>query len=256
MQHSFLGRNVHAILGSVGSVSVSSRVDAHGQPVLPNVPFITLSRQPGAGAWKLAQEFVAVMNAAHPEGPPWTFWDRELVEKVAIDHKLSTRLIESLDMAKPSWLADLFGGLSSREQHEDLKVYHRVAQTIRALAQAGRVVIVGRGGVFATRDMPAGISLRLVAPLESRIASIGQDNKLSRDAATRWVKDHEQQRATFYHRFWPGKTLDPEHFTLTINTARVTTAEMVTLLRNLVEPRVAAETAPSAERVAAAAAAH
>ena len=40
---------------------------------------------------------------------------------------------------------------------------------VRALAEVGRVIIVGRGGVFITRDLPGGIHVRLVAPREWRV---------------------------------------------------------------------------------------
>ena len=111
------------------------------------------------------------LNAADPGELPWTVWDNELVERVAVEHQLPAASIESLKDQQPSWLEEALGGLMLGDHPDELKVYHRVAATTRLLAEMGRVVIVGRGGAFITRNLLGGIHLRLVAPLEFRVAA-------------------------------------------------------------------------------------
>lgn len=193
----------------------------HGPPA---EPFITISREAGAGARTLAQQIVQRLNDAFPGERPWTAWDRELVEKVAADHNLSAPLIESLEYANRSLLSDFLGSLSFSDDPsaaDEAKVYGRVARTIRALAQAGRVVIVGRGGVFITRTMPGAIHVRLVAPLEHRIEFMSKHHQMSAKDAKRYVRELDRNRRMFFRRYWPEETLDPERFALTINAAQV-----------------------------------
>jgi cytidylate kinase len=207
--------NIRSILGAIRSVPV---------PVAPGQreehraqPFITISRQPGAGAWTLAQKLVEYLNIADPGEQPWTCWDRELVEKVSADHRIASELVESLEDASHSWMQDFLSGLSFHTGDE-AKVYQRVATTIRALAQVGRVVIVGRGGVFITRNMPGGIHVRLVAPLGRRVEHMAEYLGVSRAEAAVRVREMERNREGFYRRYWPGESLAAENFTLTLNT--------------------------------------
>ena len=116
-----------------------------------------------------------------------------------------------------------------------MTVFSKVALTVRALAKGGRVILVGRGGVFLTRGMPGGIHIRLDAPLERRIQHMMQLLDLSHDRAAHHVRDLSKRRASFYKRFWPNESLHPDLFTLTINTASVSADTTVQIIANLVK---------------------
>jgi len=58
-------------------------------------PVITISRQAGSGAHVVAEALVAGLQAGEPQAsPPWTMFDRDLVERVLKDHELPKRLAE------------------------------------------------------------------------------------------------------------------------------------------------------------------
>ncbi len=235
---------IRPILGAIRTVPVPPQPGKR-LPEPPPAPFITISRQPGAGAWSLAQQLSDALNQIVPAEQPWTCWDRELVEKVATDHHLSARLIDSLEDRGHSWLSDFLESLSfsdSGQQADESKVYSRVAASIRALAQTGRVVIVGRGGVFITRRMPGGIHVRLIAPVEQRVAFLARHYQLPPDKAAARVKELERNRHAFYRRYWPAESLGPETFTVTFNTASVDPPAMIDMLVALVRRCVAAPT--------------
>lgn len=196
-------------------------------------PFITISRESGAGAWTLARQLVEALNRNNTGERPWTCWDRELVEKVATDYKLSEELIDSLEETSHSWLSDFLAGLTSGPSEDEARVYGRVAATIRALAQAGRVVIVGRGGVFVTRKMPGGIHVRLVAPWEYRVSFMARTLSQSEEDAAAQIRHMEKNRAAFYHRYWPNESLDAERFTLTLNAAKIDMPAMIEIIQTL-----------------------
>ena len=216
------------------------------------MPFVTISRQAGAGGTTLAQHLVERLNDVDPDlDRTWTCWDRELVERVANDHHISQELIDSLEDVHRTWLEDFFTGLSlgdEADQPDELAVYHRVAATVRALAQLGRVVIVGRGGVCITRNMPGGTHVRLVAPVKDRVAFMMRKFNVSHDVAAEHVRRLDRNRESFYRRYWPTHPLASEMFTVTLNTANLREDQLADCLIPLIAPRAAAGAAAAGAR--------
>jgi cytidylate kinase len=211
------------------------------------VRFITISRQAGAGGKTLAAELTKAMNQIVPSAEPWCAWDRELVQKVSDDHQIRKEFIQALEDADHGWFSEMVDSLADRDYPGDFKIYRTVAMTIRALAGIGRSVIVGRGGVFITEDLPGGIHIRLVAPVEHRVLRMAHRMDSSLDEAAEVVKEIDRNRAAFYHRFWPKHTLAPESFTLTLNTAQLSDAQMVACVLPLVVGPVAPREKPRVE---------
>ena len=196
---------------------------ADGPPAPPAaIPFVTISRQAGAGGQTLALRLTDALNQLQSTDPPWNVWDHELIAQVSARYDIPEDVMAALEDSARPWFGEFLGNLLVSESHryaEEYAVYRRVARTVRALAGAGRAIIVGRGGVFVTRGMPGGVHLRLVAPLEHRINNIACRLDLTLHAAARRVTQLDQYRDAFYRRFWPNQKLLPEEFTLTINTA-------------------------------------
>jgi len=200
--------------------------------------FVTVSRQPGAGAISFSHKLAERLNQ---EGlGEWSAWDRELVEKVSAEHGIAKEVIAAIPTRHRSWLQDFMQNFSASENPPDLveiRAYKRVAAAIRALAAAGHAIIVGQGGNFITQRMPGAIHLRLVAPLEHRIQETAQRDKLSIHEAAAKVAEIEHRRNEFFRRFWPGKSLAPETFTLTLNSGELSLDELVECVLPLVRGR-------------------
>jgi cytidylate kinase len=202
------------------------------------VRFITISRQAGAGAKQFAARLAERLNARSSDGPRWTSWDRELVEKIAQDDHLSTELIDSLTEHSRSWVDQLLadvGSTVSKHVPDDFRIYRRVAQAIRALAQHGRVIVVGRGGMCITRDMRGGLHIRLVAPLEHRINALVGRYMISRTEAAGVVHGIDLGRADFYRHFFPEMRFAPEQFSVTFNTSAVTEDQLLSAIVALID---------------------
>ncbi len=225
---------VTPILGSIRSTGVPTLRTTAPPRVLP---FITVSRQAGAGGNSLAEVLVKRLNARLPEDDRrWQSFDRELVEKVAADHHISAQLIDSLEEASHSWLADFFSGMSMCDDASpsEMTVFHKVCATVRALAQAGRVILVGCGAGFIAADMPGGVHVRLVAPFERRVAMMARLLGSSREAAAAEVRRRDWNRQSFFARYWPGRPLNAEQFTMTLNSAEMTEEQMATAVMAMV----------------------
>ena len=219
-----LESRMRPILAAIRTAPLPHRGDEPSTPAPQRValPFVTISRQAGVGAWSLAGRLARRLNELQPGEPPWSSFDRELVEKVAADHHLTHQLIESLEASSHSWLADFWSGLSFADKKEfptETTVFRQVAATLRALAQIGRVVIVGRGGVYITRNMTGGVHVRLIASSAHRIATLARRENLSEKMAALKVRQLDQNRQAFCRHYWPNAADDPAVFDIILNTA-------------------------------------
>jgi cytidylate kinase len=199
-------------------------------------PFVTIKRQAGAGGHTIQERLVRRLNDVDPGDPPWSGFDRELVEMVTEQSNLYRPLVESLGDETRSWLEETFRQFFRPDGSDsEFKVYWKMAQTIRALAQAGRVVIVGRGGVFITRGMLGGTHVHLVAPLEDRIRHMAERLELAPEDGEEHVRRLDRNREAFYRRYWYGASLAPETFTVTFNTAVTTDEQIVAAILPMVQ---------------------
>lgn len=207
-----------------------------GPEHLPPVTFVTISREGGACGPALSQRLVQRLNELNPGEEPWTLWDRGLVEKVSVDHHIALELVDSLGETHHGWMEEFLNSLSQVSETDEAKVYRRVAMTIRALAHRGRVVIVGRGGVHITRQMPGGVHVRLVAPFERRVTFVMRQQGMTREAATEHVHELDRNQKAFFRRYWPTAIPDADLFTIGLNTSTVDENRAVECLLPLILP--------------------
>jgi cytidylate kinase len=193
------------------------------------MPFVTISREAGAGGRTLMNALVEHLRRSDRTEPAWAGYDRQLIDRVAVEHGIDGHRIEQLESDEPSWLLEVFEGirLQGGLQPTDAQIYRKVVYTIRDLARRGHAVIVGRGAALATADMPAGVHVRLVAPLEQRIANLAEVHNMSKAHASAEVHRLDKARDRFFQRFWRIEHLTAEHFHLTLNTARLSEDQLV-----------------------------
>jgi len=190
------------------------------------VPFITISRQFGCGAFPLAEAIAAEMMSRNSEESPWAVYDQALVKKIADDHKLSESVVNSLGNKMRSEIEESVLGLLKHFTPE-LKIYRSLAATIRALALHGRVIIVGRGGAILTRDMPGALHLRLIAPLEWRVEQTAVRLKISVEKAQEHVSTMDAEREAYIKKYLGADIEDPVNYHLLFNNARMNTTQIV-----------------------------
>lgn len=192
-------------------------------------PFVTVSRQAGAGGETFAHRLCDRLNLLDAGDRPWTGFDRELVGRVAADRGVAAELLESIGEGGRDWLEEMLEGMTARPlmRPNELRVYRMVSETVLALAEAGRVVLVGLGAAFITQQRTGGVHVRLVAPLSHRIEQTAWARQLTRREALDYIRRTERRREAFFRRFWPDHALSAESFTATFNTAYSTPDQQV-----------------------------
>ncbi|MGV8073551.1 MAG: AAA family ATPase [Syntrophobacteraceae bacterium] len=180
-------------------------------------PTITISRQYGCEGYPLAEALKEQVE--QKTGDPWTIFDKALIERVSRDTTLSRRILSNLgDASKP--VHDVLATLMPGWESTHAEAYAQLARQVIALAQAGNVIIVGRGGAVLTQKFPNCFHFRLVAPLEHRIQSIQERLKISPEEARALVIENQQVRDHFVESFLHCSIADPCFYHSVFNTSK------------------------------------
>ncbi len=211
----------------MGSLRTADKTPAGAREARPVWPFVTISRQAGSGGVKFGRLLAEHLNQRNPDEHPWNSLDRELVERIAADTHLSTDLIDSLEKSSHTWIEEFLGGLSHTDRSpSELAVFRRVMETMRALARAGHVILVGMAGELMTRNMPGGVRVRIIAPFEWRVRNLARNDGLDEGEAREKVRLLDRDRDAFVAKFWPHLCEHPQVFHLTLNASMLSEEQM------------------------------
>ena len=198
-----------------------AKTKAEGRSINPTRRAVTISRQAGCGALLVAEKLAAGLSAENPKHPePWTVLDRDLMHKVLEDHRLPAYLAKYLPEdrvpAIEDTVVDIFG-----MRPPVAKLVAQTAETILKFAELGNVIIVGRAGNLVTAKNPHVLHVRLVAPLEDRIARISLADHKTPAEARKFCLEEEAARARYLKTYFNCDINDPLLYHLVINTSRV-----------------------------------
>lgn len=92
---------------------------------------------------------------------------------------------------------------------------------IEDLAEAGDVLILGRGSQMILRDFPGATHVQLVAEESVRIGRVMEWEGLSEEDAIARIRDSIRGREAFHKKFWKVDVWDPRLYDLVINTSKL-----------------------------------
>lgn len=191
-------------------------------------PFLTLSREAGAGAHSLAERLVDIFNSRQPE-LPWALFDDNLVNEVLRKHDLPSNLAQYMSEDKVAEISEFIEVSLGLHPHKDTLV-GKVNATIIALARMGHVILVGRGAHVLTRPLAGGVHVRLVATVERRRENLCRAYRVDpRDAEARMTELDEGRRA-YVRRHFNEDVTDPLAYDMVINTTAQSTDAIATML--------------------------
>lgn len=191
-------------------------------------PCITIAREFGCQAYPLAEALAKRFNS-RIAGEPWVVVGKEILDEVA---RLSGYSVDQIEKTQdtPSSLKAILAMFLDSSRAEETKVFSHMRNVIGGFAARGNCILVGRGAVFAARDLPNCLHLRLVAPYEFRVQKIKRIHKLSQPEAEQFIALHQKQRDDFIKRFADARLDDPLLYHLVINNARLNVDEIAQLV--------------------------
>jgi cytidylate kinase len=214
--------------------------DMLSRPSVVHPPVITISREAGAGASAVATELVARFGSgAEPGAPPWTVFDRDLIDRVLQDHDLPARLADSMPEDRVSGTAETIDQLLGMHPPTWVLV-RKTADTILHLAELGNVIVIGRGANVVTSRLGYAFHVRLVGSLERRINHVQEQLQVDPATAQEYVRKHDLGRKRYVKKYYGRDIADPLLYHLVINTDRVPYAEAAATIEQAVAARHAA----------------
>lgn len=160
-----------------------------------SLPFISISRQTGAGAYALAETLLAMMATEKNEPllQGWQLVDDQLCEELLRHEKLQNSMQSMLSEEYHSQIGEFVLGLFGRQVPQDTAIMQQ-SKLIRSLASLGKTIIVGRAASQVAKGLEQGIHIRLVAAEAVRIKSIMKRSGKSESEARHYIHEQDQER--------------------------------------------------------------
>ena len=196
-------------------------------------PVVTLSREVGCPAKKIAADLSEKLNALkrkHSKDHPWRWIDKEIMMESAKELQVDSSQIQHVfDYKKRGILEDLLLAQSKDYYKSDMKIRTTIAKVIRNFANAGNAIIVGRGGVAITRDIPKSLHIYLEAPVEWRALRVADKYNFTIDQARSYAQNIDKKRSTF-RDFFQCKGNDYTRFDIRLNCMTLEPNELIDII--------------------------
>jgi cytidylate kinase len=184
------------------------------------MPLVAISASYGAGGSRIAPAL------AERLGVP--FLDRAIPIQVAERLEVSVDEAEAHhEQGKRSWLERVLAGFAAADPggtpaplpgpYVHPMDFHQATEAVlREQAATGAGVILGRGAVFALRDEPRVLRVRLDGPRVRRIAQVMAMEGLERDVAEQGTRV-DRFHADYARQFYGADITDPVHYHLVLD---------------------------------------
>lgn len=204
---------------------------AHGQAKADKSPkpCITISREFGCQAYPLAESLYERLNELSESGEDWALLDRLLLDKIAQESGYSKSELKYITLVNPTFQS-MISNVMGTEHADPFEVFTYIKKTVRYFARIGNSIIVGRGGVCLTQNMPNVLHVRLVAPLSFKVKIIMNHLDLSEGKAREYIEACQDERDNFILHFTRMDISDPSLFHMLINNEKSSIEEMTDMI--------------------------
>lgn len=203
-------------------------------------PFVTISRQAGAGGHSLANVLIDRFQQEKDKElfGDWEMFDQKLVAMVAEDRDLRVSVEALLSEEYRRASDDFFRQLFTATTHQDI-VMDRVFRLVRVLAEVGKAVIVGRAGSEVTRGLGPSVSVRLIAPREVRLGQMMELHGVDEKKAAELTDKSDSGRARLLKRHFRVDIDDPLLYDAVWNTGTASFEAIAESIVTLLKERAA-----------------
>ena len=193
-------------------------------------PFITISRQAGAGGSILGEKLIDFLNRNRiSQSRYWTLFDKNLIALVIEEHHMPDEFKHYIGEKKFSELQSVFEQICGLHPAIS-KLMTKTCRTILNLAAIGYVVLIGRGSNILTHSLPGGFHVRLIADMKVRLYNIEQNYNLDKKEAQKFLEQEDINRKEYVKKLFNKDIDDNLMYDMIINTGKVpyeTAAELI-----------------------------
>lgn len=171
-------------------------------------PTICISRQYGARG--------AAMGRMVADRLGFRFYSDELIHDIAEAAHVRQQVVETLDERVQDGITEWVTGLIKRGVFAPSDYLRNLSRVVLTLGRHGKGVIVGRGAHFLL-DGKTTLRVRVIAPLEVRVARIAARESLGEAEARAKVLRIDEERVAFNRQHYNADIRDPDHYDLVVN---------------------------------------
>jgi cytidylate kinase len=147
---------------------------------------ITISRSMGSGARIIAEKLAADLG--------WSLWDRELLDFMAKDARVSRRVVDEFDERSHSEIDMVVHSLlGDKEMGGFIYIRHLIA-AVKYIQRLGNAVILGRGANFI---LPDALNVRIDATERLRVQNMVEFEGMTPGAAIEKIRNSDRERERF-----------------------------------------------------------
>lgn len=172
---------------------------------------ITISREMGTGAYKIAQDVAKRLK--------YTLVDGQKIAEVAERYGLSTDMLERVDEKPPVYIT-----AEDRLQAANLNLIELI---LLDFARSGNVILYGRGCQDLLKGFGNLLRVRFIAPFEERVEKFAEREWIDPDLAHEFIRKSDHQRAGFIHFYFDRNWSDPLGYDLVFNTSVLSESAIV-----------------------------
>ncbi|MGF1637715.1 MAG: AAA family ATPase [Cyclobacteriaceae bacterium] len=202
-------------------------------------PVITISRQYGCPAKKVAGKLVLALNKvllASEKREAWTWIGKEILEESAKSLKIHTNDVKEAVAKDGNLINDILQSFTQKYYPTEVRIKKTIADVIRLNAEKGNIVVVGRAAAAICRDIPNSLHIRLVAPKDWRIHYVSKEYQLSLDDSLKRIDDIDKKRDILL-QYYLGKKYDETLFDIVFNYMTCTEDEIVEAVIKVLQTR-------------------
>ena len=203
-------------------------------------PVITISRDYGCPAKRLAGILSSALNRIELENYTqyrWQWISKEILDESARELNLKPAMVrEVANKEHDGVVDDIVKSLSQKDYPGDIKIKKTIGEVIRSFAEHGHAIIVGRGGVSITKDIPNSLHIKIQAPLEWRINDVSKKQMITLSEAKKKIAHIDAQRALI-REYFEGSKIDNNAFDVIFNYLTLDEEDIIAAIIKLMESR-------------------
>lgn len=196
-------------------------------------PWITISKQAGSGGEALGRAVAEALG--------WHVFDREILISIASNAHLRERLVSRLDERAVSGLTDYVTHLFAPEFLSRGAFVRELIDVLMAIARQGNAVLVGRGANWMLNPK-YGLRVRVVGPVEARVAHVAERHGLALAEARERVETIDRQTRAFIRQVFDRDIDDPLGYDMILNTGAMSEQAAVEVLRSALHAKLGGAT--------------
>jgi cytidylate kinase len=203
-------------------------------------PVITISREHGCYGKEISQILVKRINKKNVEKygkPEWSFISKEILYEASLELRINPENIKKLLIAEEkSFVEVIVASFTDKYYVHNTKIIGIFKKVIKDFASKGNVVILGRGGVAITKDIPRSLHIYLQASFDWRAERIAIKRNISLEKAKKEIMEIDTRRLNFIHQINKINS-DYTRYDLTLNCMTFSPDEICEIIIKAAEKR-------------------